>query len=79
MFRDKKRTVFRLGNLEMAPLLVKIGGFAQLPWDSPGLLVQENRTPRDFLKMFEIKKNSEFGCLKKSYISFDFLYGHNKS
>lgn len=65
----------------MTPLLEEIGGFAKLPWDSPGLLVPENRTTHDFLKMLGFKKNNELLCLKKSYIPFEFLYehyGHNK-
>ncbi|XP_016451638.1 uncharacterized protein LOC107776276 [Nicotiana tabacum] len=82
MFWDEKRVVFRFGDVEMTPLLEEIGGFARLPWDSPGLSVPENRTPPRFLKMTGFKKNDELLCLKKSYIPFEFLYecyGHSKS
>ena len=82
MFWDEKRVVFRFGDIEMTPLLEEIGGFAGLPWDSPGLLVPENRTSRGFLKMMGFRKNDELVCLKKSYIPFDFLYecyGHSNS
>ena len=66
----------------MTSLLEEIGGFAGLPWDSPGLLVPENRTTRGFLKMMGLKKNDDLECLKNSYIPFDFLYeryGHSRS
>jgi len=51
MFWGEKRAFFRFSNIKMAPLLEEIGGCAKLPWDSPGLLVTENRTPRGFLNM----------------------------
>lgn len=66
----------------MTPLLEEIGGFAGLPWDSPGLLVPDNRMGKGFLKMMGLKKNADLECLKKSYIPFDYLYeryGHRKS
>jgi len=59
MFWDEKRAVFCFGDVEMTPLLEEIGGFARLPWDSSGLLVPKNRTPRGFLKMMGFKKNDE--------------------
>lgn len=82
MFWDEKSAIFRFGNIEMTPLLEEMGGFAKFLWDSPGLLVPENHTPRGFLKMLGFKKNDEPLCLKKSYIPFEFLYeryGHSKS
>ena len=56
MFWDEKRTIFRFGDIEMTPLLEEIGGFAGLPWDSPGLLVPKNHTSRGFLKIIGFKK-----------------------
>jgi len=82
MFWGGKRVVFRFSNIKRTPLLEEIGGFAKLPWDSPGLLVPENRIPRDFLKMLGFNKNDKLVYLKKSYIPFEFLYehyGHRKS
>jgi len=82
MFWGEKRVIFRFSNIKMAPLLEEIRIFAKLPWDSLGLLVPKNRTPRGFLKMLGFNKNDKLVCLKKSYIPFEFLYeryGHSKS
>jgi len=81
-FWDSERSVFRFGNIEMTPLLEEIGGLAGLTWDSPGLLVPENRTGKGLLKMMGLKKNADLVCLKESYIPSKYLYeryGHIKS
>ena len=66
----------------MTPLLEEIGGLAGIPWETPGLLMPENRKGRGFLKMMGLKKNPDLICLKESYIPFDYLYeryGHSNS
>lgn len=66
----------------MTPLLEEIGGLASIPWQTPGLLMPENRKSMGSLKNMGLKNNPELTCLKDSYIPFDYLYeryGHNKS
>nr|XP_016469648.1 PREDICTED: uncharacterized protein LOC107791992 [Nicotiana tabacum]XP_016469649.1 PREDICTED: uncharacterized protein LOC107791992 [Nicotiana tabacum] len=82
LFWDCKRVVFRFGDIEMTSLLEEIGGQAGLVWQTPDLLMSENRIGKSFLKMIGLKKNAELECLKESYILFDYLYesyGHSKS
>ena len=74
--------MFCFGDIEMTPLLKDIRGLAGLVWETPGLLMPENRTCKGFLKMMGLKKSTELVCLKESYIPFDYLYeryNYNKS
>ena len=73
LFWDSDRSVFRFGDLEMTSLLEEIGGLAGIPWETPGLLMLENRKGRGFLKMMGLKKNPDLTYLKDSYIPFDYL------
>ncbi|XP_047262492.1 uncharacterized protein LOC124895939 [Capsicum annuum] len=73
-FWDPNNLVFRFGSCELTPTLAEISLLFQLSYMGQQMILPRNHTRKRFLPLCGSKDNKQLGCLKQSWIFFDYLF-----
>ena len=69
-----ERLVFKFKDFELTPTIEEVGGFLGLAYKEREMIVPHKPSPRSCLKQMGMCHNPNLLCLKKGWISLEFLY-----
>nr|XP_033509899.1 uncharacterized protein LOC108943762 [Nicotiana tomentosiformis] len=71
---DPQNMVFKFGDCEMTPTLSEMSGLTRLSYIGKDMILSRYHSRTRFLSNLGLKDNKHLGCLKQSWISFDYLF-----